>query len=191
MLERLDQSLFLFVNSHFSPFWDKIMWTISAKPTWIPLYLFMLIIIGIKYKWKMLVIVPIIILTITASDQLSVHAFKEVFQRLRPCHEPSLFGMVHMVNEHCGGKYGFVSSHAANTFAGALLTLLMVRRRWFTIMVLAWAAIVSYSRVYLGVHYPGDVICGGLLGALLGYLFYLLYKFIDKRILSETRFFKT
>jgi len=190
MLEKLDQQLFLFLNSLHSPGWDKVMVLISAKLTWVPLYLFILVLLAIKYKKSLLLIIPIIILTITAADQLSVHAFKEVFMRLRPCHEPSLEGLVHTVNDKCGGMYGFVSSHAANSFAAAVLSIGLLRKKWFTVLMITWAVLVSYSRVYLGVHYPGDIIAGAALGALLGYVFYKLYFYFDDRIVYNANFFR-
>lgn len=158
---------------------------ISSKLIWVPLYAFILVMLGIKYKRSLLLIIPIIILTVTASDQLSVHAFKEVFQRLRPCHEPELSGLVHTVNNKCGGLYGFVSSHASNSFAVAVLSLGLLRKKWFTAVILFWAALVSYSRVYLGVHYPGDIIGGALLGTLIAYAFLLLYGFLEDRVIKK------
>ena len=190
MLEKLDQQLFLFLNSLHSPGWDKVMVLISAKLTWVPLYLFILVLLAIKYKRSLVLIIPVIILTITAADQLSVHAFKEVFMRLRPCHEPSLEGLVHTVNDKCGGMYGFVSSHAANSFAAAVLSIGLLRKKWFTVLMITWAVLVSYSRVYLGVHYPGDIIAGAALGALLGYVFYKLYFYFDDRIVYNANFFR-
>jgi len=191
MLEQLDRELFLFLNSIHSPGWDSIMTFVSAKLTWAPFYAFILVLLSIKYKRSILIIIPIIILTITASDQLSVHAFKEVFMRLRPCHEPALEGLVHTVNNRCGGMYGFVSSHAANSFAAAILSLGLMKKRWFTIMILFWATLVSYSRVYLGVHYPGDIIGGAILGAVIGYLFLSLFRLSDERIVNNSNFFRT
>lgn len=164
---------------------------ISSKLIWVPLYAFILVMLGIKYKRSLLLIIPIIILTVTASDQLSVHAFKEVFQRLRPCHEPELSGLVHTVNNKCGGLYGFVSSHASNSFAVAVLSLGLLRKKWFTAVILFWAALVSYSRVYLGVHYPGDIIGGAMLGTLIAYAFLLLYGFLEGRIVKNSDFFRT
>jgi len=190
MIERIDQAVFLFLNSLHNPFWDEVMWVISAKLPWLPLYLFILIMLGIKYKNKFLIIFPVLLLTVTLSDQLSVHAFKEVFQRLRPCHEPALDGLVHIVNGKCGGKFGFVSSHAANTFAVAVLSLNLLRRKWFVTGILAWAALVSYSRVYLGVHYPGDIICGGMLGAVIGYAMFKLYSLLENKYLEKWEFFR-
>ena len=121
MLESLDQQLFLFLNSFNSPFWDQVMYAISGKLIWVPLYLAILIYLGIKYKRKFIIILLFIILAATLADQISVQLFKNLFQRLRPCHEPSLEGLVHLVNGECGGMYGFVSSHATNSFNVALL----------------------------------------------------------------------
>jgi undecaprenyl-diphosphatase len=189
MLEHLDQHLFLILNSLNSPFWDQVMHAISGRVIWAPLYLAILIFMGIKYKRKFFIILLFIILAITLSDQLSVQLFKNIFHRLRPCHEPSLEGLVHLVNGECGGKFGFVSSHASNSFNVALLSLLFIKKRWFTISIILWALVIGYSRIYLGVHYPGDVICGSLLGALIGFSLYNLYVLIDNKILQHNSFF--
>jgi undecaprenyl-diphosphatase len=188
MLERLDQQLFLFINSLNSPFFDHVMNTMSGRIIWFPLYLAILIFLGVKYKRKFLIILLFIILAATLSDQVSV-LFKNLVHRLRPCHEPSLEGLVHLVNGECGGIYSFVSSHATNSFDVALLSLLFIKRRWYTISIILWATIISYSRIYLGVHYPGDVICGSLLGAFIGWSIYRLYVLTDNKILKYKSFF--
>ncbi len=190
MLERLDQQLFLFLNSIHSPFWDQVMHAISGKIIWAPLYLAILIFLGIKFKRKFLVILLFIILAVTLADQTSV-IIKNIVQRLRPCHEPSLEGLVHLINGECGGKFSFVSSHATNAFNVALISLLFIRKRWYTISIITWALIVGYSRIYLGVHYPGDVICGSILGALIGWSMYSLYILTDKKILQHKPYFNT
>jgi undecaprenyl-diphosphatase len=164
------------------------MHAISGKVIWVPLYLAILIFLGIKYKRKFLVILLFIILAATLADQISV-LFKNNFQRLRPCHEPSLEGLIHLVNGECGGKFGFVSSHATNSFNVALISLLFIKKRWYTIGIILWALVVGYSRIYLGVHYPGDVICGSLLGALIGWSIYRLYELTDNKILQHRKFF--
>ena len=187
MLEHLDQQLFLFLNSMHSPFWDKVMYLISEKVIWAPLYLAILLYIGIKYKKKIFLVLPFIILAVALADQVSVQLFKNLVQRLRPCHEPSLEGLVYIVNGECGGLYGFVSSHASNSFNVALISLMFIKKRWYTISIISWAAIIGYSRIYLGVHYPGDVICGSLLGAFIGWSMYKLYEMTDRKfnVLSE------
>jgi len=191
MLEQLDQQLFLLLNSLNSPFWDQVMYAISGKVIWAPLYLVILIFLGIKYKRKFFIIVLFIILAVTLADQVSVHLFKNTFQRLRPCHEPALSGLVHLFDGECGGKFGFVSSHATNSFNIALLSLLLFKKRWYTISIIIWALIIGYSRIYLGVHYPGDVICGSLLGTLIGWSIYKLYELTDNKILMYKAFFNS
>jgi undecaprenyl-diphosphatase len=187
MLIGLDQQLFLFLNSLHSPFWDRVMTIISYPPTWIPLYLAILYVFIIKYKRKMIMMVLIIALVITASDQLSV-LMKNSVKRPRPCYEKTLEGKVHTVNG-CGGMYGFVSSHASNSFAVALLSLCLIRKRWFSVSMVTWALIVGCSRIYLGVHYPGDVLFGSILGAITGWGAYLLFEFIDRKYLDKSLFF--
>ncbi|MCJ7449817.1 MAG: phosphatase PAP2 family protein [Bacteroidales bacterium] len=189
MLESLDHQLFLILNSVNSPFWDKVMYAISGKIIWIPLYTAILIFLAIKYKKKFLVILLFIILAVTLADQSSVNLFKNLFHRLRPCHEPSLEGLVHLVKGECGGLYGFVSSHAANSFNIALLSLMLIRKKWYTICIILWASIIGYSRIYLGVHYPGDVIVGSLLGALIGWGVYKLYEVTDNKLLKSKLYF--
>lgn len=190
MLQHLDQQLFLFLNSYHSPFWDVVMHAISGRVIWAPLYLAILLYLGFTYKRKFLIIIPFIILAVTLADQVSVQLFKNVFQRLRPCHDPSLAGLVHLVNGECGGLYGFVSSHASNSFNVALLSLMFVRKRWYTICIILWASVIGYSRIYLGVHYPGDVISGAMVGAFIGWGVYKLYELTDKKVLTQKAYFR-
>jgi undecaprenyl-diphosphatase len=190
MLERFDQQLFLFINSSNSTFFDHLMHAISGRLIWVPLYLAILIYLGIKYKRKFLIILIFIILAATLADQSSV-IVKNIFHRLRPCHEPSIIGIVHLVNGECGGVYGFVSSHATNCFDVALLSLLLIKKRWYTISIIFWAGIIGYSRIYLGVHYPGDVICGSFLGAFIGWSMYSLYILTDNIILMDKPYFNS
>jgi undecaprenyl-diphosphatase len=173
----IDQQLFLFLNGLNCASLDWLMFHISEKVTWIPLYVFILFIVIKKYTWKGLFFLLFIALLVFLSDQGSV-MMKNTFMRLRPCHEPSLEGLVHMVHGKCGGRYGFVSSHAANTFALAALVIMVFKdsHRYMIPVMLGYAFLNGYSRIYLGVHYPGDVIFGALLGGGIGLAVYLLWK---------------
>lgn len=193
MLERLiqwDMQWFLQLNGLHSAWGDEVMWAVSGKLTWIPLYLLMLFLIIRKYRRKSLVIILVFIpLLVTASDQLSV-LIKNSVERLRPCHMPEIQNMVHLVRGHCGGKFGFVSSHASNMFAIALFSALLLKKRLFTLLMILWAAVGAYSRIYLGVHFPGDVLGGTLVGIFLGVGFSMLYRIIDKAWLGRWLFFR-
>jgi undecaprenyl-diphosphatase len=172
-LKHWDTELFLFLNGKHNGFWDFVMYWASEKLIWIPVYILLIYWIIKFYKKQSYWIIISAIVLIVVSDQLSVLSFKNVFLRLRPCHEPSLEGLVHLVRNKCGGDFGFVSSHAVNHFAmAAFFSDIFYRKiKYFIPVILFWAAFISYSRIYLGVHYPGDVICGGISGAVLGLVF--------------------
>lgn len=178
----LDTCLFLFLNGLNSPFWDPIMLAFSGNIVWTPLYLFLVYLMIKRHGLKGLLLLVGVAVVVTMADQLSVHLFKNVFERLRPCHNPDIKDLVHLVNGRCGGKFGFVSSHAANTFGVATFLVVWFKRKWFTISLLIWAAVVSYSRIYLGVHYPADIVCGALLGVACGLIVWWGYGLIGKRI---------
>ncbi|MCK5536434.1 MAG: phosphatase PAP2 family protein [Bacteroidales bacterium] len=183
-----DFHLFLFLNSLHTPLFDTIMAVVSAKMTWVPLYLGIVAFIFWKYKWKTgLLSLLAMVLLLVLTDQTSVKLFKEVFERLRPCHQPRISHLVHIVDGHCGGKFGFVSSHAANTFGFAAFTATFFRARKFTWFIFLWAIIVSYSRIYLGVHYPSDIVGGAILGMFWGFFVYIFYNKFEDKYLTNNR----
>ena len=173
-LAAMDRAAFLVINGWHSALVDPIMLALSDRFIWVPLYLFFFYLIQRRTGWRGLWwSLPTIALMVLVADKGSVLLFKETVQRLRPCHEPLLSGLVHLVPANCGGQYGFVSSHASNHFAIALFVIAVLRGmpRWSLPLLLCWAGLIAYSRVYLGVHYPGDVFAGGLYGALIGSFF--------------------
>jgi undecaprenyl-diphosphatase len=184
-LLHLDTRLFLFINGLNSETFDGIMWWVSGKTTWWPFYLLLLGFLGWQKGWQLAPMILFITATVLLTDQTSVHLFKNVLLRLRPCHEPSLSGLVHLVNNKCGGQYGFISSHAANTFGIAGLFLFWIRKKWFTALMVTWALLVGYSRIYLGVHYPGDVLAGSLWGLGCGWLVFRLFNLLIKKLPSH------
>ena len=179
-IKHLDQQLLLAINSIHSPIFDTIMWWVSKTQTWVPLYIFIIYLLvkrSGKRIWIYLIAATVLILL---SDQLS-DLIKNHVQRLRPTHCPEIEGLVHLVREYRGGLYGFVSSHAANSFAVATFISLLFKKRYLTAIMFVYAVLVSYSRMYLGVHYPLDVLCGALLGTTIGWLVYFVINLIEKR----------
>ena len=184
-LINLDKKLFLVLNHFATPGVDPVMRFLSGPVPWI-LFIIGCLIVLWRAPWKKyhnhyLIMLGSLILAFAISEQTSVHLFKEVFMRLRPCHEPSLSGQVRLVAPNCGGQFSFVSTHATNSFTLALLSALLFHRRWFTISVFAWAILVSYSRIYVGVHYPGDVLGGAAVGCIIGFAVFLATHRILKR----------
>ena len=174
-LINLDKQLFLFFNGLNNGVFDFLMWHISGKLIWIPLYIIILYAIIRTFGKRSIIIIVAIVLTIVATDQISV-LIKNSVQRLRPTHNPDFEGLVHFLNDYRGGNFGFVSSHAANCFGLATFISLLFQRKWVIIAITVWAITVSYSRIYLGVHYPADLVAGGLLGIVLALIFYQIKK---------------
>jgi undecaprenyl-diphosphatase len=189
LLKHIDTQVLLYLNSLNSPFLDKVMWFISERNTWIPFYLVLLGFVIYKFKKQSWIVLLAIIVLIVLSDQISSGIIKPLVERLRPSHDPVIGNQIHIVNNYRGGLYGFISSHAANTFAIAVFLALLFKRKVFTISIIIWASIVSFSRIYLGVHYPGDVLCGAILGTGLGFLiiFVLNYTLSSKKIIAKSQ----
>ncbi|MBN2788230.1 MAG: phosphatase PAP2 family protein [Paludibacteraceae bacterium] len=167
MLEQLitwDKSLFLLVNSANIPFFDHFFWFFTQKFTWIPLYIVLLIIFYKTNKKECVWIIIGIVLSVVLADQIASSLLKPLVARYRPSHDVTLTESIHLINSYKGGLYGFVSSHAANSFCFALFTALFFKNRWFCISIFSWALLNSYSRIYIGVHFPLDVIVGALVG---------------------------
>lgn len=181
-IDKLDERLFLMLNGLHHPFFDFFMIWASDRFIWIPFYGFLVFLIVKKFKWDSIYIVITITILLISTDQITSSFFKPFFERFRPCHDPLLKDSVHLVRR-CGSQFGFVSSHAANTFALAAFLWLIFRNIYKMVgLLFIWAGIISYSRIYLGVHFPGDVIIGALIGILLSVIFYqILYWLLNKR----------
>lgn len=183
-IDKIDKTVLLWINEHHSVFLDNLMIFVSGKLSWLPLYLVILYFIFRDFKWKTPLILIFIAIAITLSDQTSVHLFKNIFQRLRPCHQPELVSML-WLPKSCGGLYGFVSSHAANSFSFVTFTTLLFKKRWLTYLLIFWALLIGYSRIYLAAHFPTDVFFGSLLGIITGYIAFYLYQITDLLIKSR------
>ena len=174
----IDEKLLLLLNGLHTPFFDKLMWTISDKYIWIPLYTLLAFLIIRHYSWKRgLFCIFMIILAITVTDQTCASFLRPVLERLRPSNpENPISVLIHTVYDYQGGLYGFPSCHAANSFALSAFISLCFRRRYVTLPMFSWATLVAYSRIYLGVHYPGDVLGGIFIGSLYALFFFWIYN---------------
>jgi len=168
-----DRQLFLWLNELHASWLDPIMFFFTNTLAWAPLFAWLLYLIvrqhG-RYSWIYIVGIA---LTIALADQVTSALMKPYFMRLRPTHEPDLARLVHTVNQYKGGKFGFASSHAANTCGVATFLFLALKDSYrYTGLLFLWAGAVSYTRIYLGVHYPGDILAGALVGAFFGWVTY-------------------
>ncbi len=180
-LSTLDTSLTLAINSCHSPFFDNFFYIYTQTWTWLPAIVVLLVWMWRKWGVRSLYVVVGIALCILLSDQISSSLLKPLVARLRPTHNPEIASMIHTVNGYRGGLYGFVSSHAANAATFVTFTALIFRNNIYTILLSLWTFLTAYSRVYLGVHYVGDVLCGALIGVLVGMgVFFLLKLLLSK-----------
>jgi undecaprenyl-diphosphatase len=189
MIEQLleyDTKLFLFLNNLGSPTWDPIWLAITHEVTFVPLYAILLFLLYRKFGLKsLLIFVLIIALMITFTDQIT-NVFKRGFERPRPCGEAGLIDQMRFIAIRCG-KYGFFSGHASNSMAAAVFAGLMLRPYYKNLIfiLLFWSALVAYSRIYVGVHYPLDSVCGLTFGAISGFMFYKLAKYLLVRLIKN------
>ena len=196
-LKHIDQQWLLAINGWHSEWADMLMWYISKSTTWLPLYALLVGLIVYRFGilspslcregrrgsslLRVLIILAGFAVAVGVSDFVSSGIIKPWVCRLRPTHEPALAGMLHLVNGYTGGLYGFVSSHAANTMACALLFALLYRNKYATAGLMLWVALNCYSRMYLGVHYPADIIGGLAIGALMATLTYgMVRRLVDR-----------
>lgn len=179
MVEKIlvyERDLFFMLNGSDSPFLDRFMWLYSGKAVWLPLAAFILIVLLYKKKWRESILILLaIVLVVTFCDQFASHVCKPIFTRFRPTHHPDFMDQVKTVFDYRGGKYGFISSHAANAFGFATFMSLLFRYRLFIWTIFLWAALTAYTRVYLGVHFISDIVPGAIAGVFFGWLVYWLY----------------
>ena len=174
-LDSIDRKLFLFLNGLHTEGLDSFMFWFTDKYHWIPLFLLLIGVIIWKYRMESVYILVAVVLVVVLSDLITSGFMKPFFGRLRPSHDPGFEGLVHIVNDYRGGKYSFASSHASNSFGMAFFLWFALRKNFSWIWLLfVWAALFTYTRIYLGVHYPGDVITGAVIGALIAFGIYKL-----------------
>lgn len=186
----LDQRLLL--NGSDSLFFDHLMNGITSTVAWIPVAVVLFYVLVKNNSMREVgLIVLFLALSILLADQFSSSFCKPYFARFRPAQDPLLMYLVDVVDGYRGGRYGFISSHAANTFAVCIFLALLVRNVWMTFSLVLWAVLCSYSRIYLGVHYPGDILFGMLWGLLVGLSTYMACAYILRRMSPDRNFIST
>jgi len=169
-MQQIDQSVLFFLNGLHNQFFDVFFWYATDKFVYLPLYIIATWLAYKQFGKKIWILLLFVILTVALTDQ-SCNIIKDAVERLRPSRNPDIAPLIHIVNAYEGGDYGFPSAHACNTFGIAVFLYCVLRpKRWgFTLALFAWATLMSYSRIYLGVHYPLDILCGATLGTLIGW----------------------
>jgi undecaprenyl-diphosphatase len=182
-LSHIDSDLFLFLNGLHTDWMDKVMTLVTDMWVWLPLYLLLIYWTVKQYGKRCWWVFLAVTLVILCTDQLASHICKPLFHRLRPCYNVDLQDLIHLPKGIAGGRYGFVSSHAANTFGVAVFLTPVLKRfnPWTAIVLFLWAIISSYSRIYIGYHYPGDILCGALLGILIGLILWKVFQLVVVR----------
>jgi undecaprenyl-diphosphatase len=175
-LDQIDKELLLFLHRQSTPFLDVAMVAITEKYHWIPLYLVLIVVLIRQFGWQAIYSIVAVILLVVVSDQLTSSFMKPFFGRFRPCHDPEIGHLIRIIRR-CGGEFGFVSSHAANSFSVSTFYILLFHKTHrYVWWLLIWPLLFSYSRIYLGVHYPLDVLGGAIVGIGLGWMMYAVTK---------------
>ena len=200
----VERHLFFVLNGSDSPFLDNLMWTYTRPIAWMPLFLFLIFMMFYKTSYKEAILTLVLFLLVFGiSDFVSSSVFKPLFHRFRPTHYPGFEEYIDIVRNYRGGKYGFISGHACTSFGIATFISLVFRYKWVTITSryatsqypfyisfrykwvtitsMLWAPINSYSRIYLGVHFISDIVAGAIVGAMIAFLFFELYKWVRRK----------
>lgn len=188
-LLQLDTAVFVFLNNLGTTGWDGFWLAYTAKFNWIPFYAVLLYFVFKQMPLKtFLITIVVVALMIVVTDQIT-NLFKYGFQRLRPCYAEDLIGKMRLVKSGCGGRYGYFSGHASNSMAVAIFIGLTLKTRFkYLIYILGiWAILMGYSRIYIGVHYPLDVVSGLLFGGTVGFLFFKLNTYLGNKFAEKPK----
>lgn len=185
MLDRLiqwDKGLLIFLNGLHAPWLDPVMLLMTNKLFWLPLYVLLVFLLFRNFRTQAWYFVLGAVLTVLLCDQITSEIVKPWFARLRPSHDPSMAGLLHLVDGYTADFYGFSSGHAANAFAVALFFWFTLRSIYpWMLLLFVWAALMSYTRIYLGVHYPADILAGIALGLCCGAIGYATSRYLRNR----------